>query len=360
MAGLPLHLRLVRLRDLRCFEAAELPLHPEITVLTGGNGAGKTTLLEAIHVLGRGRSFRSPEHGSLIRTGAESASVVGWIRQAAADRAIAVDIQPRGLECRLDNDSNARVADLARAMPVQIIDAGAQELIRGAPEARRRLLDWGLFHVEHGYLTAWRRFRRALDQRNAGLRSGVAASELDIWDQELIDTGITVHRLRLEYFQRLGPLFSALAGQLLGVEAEMAYLQGWSLEKDFGEVLREARGGDIAQGLTRSGPHRADLRIDCEAQRARWRSSRGQQKLLGAALVLSQIRLVTEARGDGMILLVDEPEADLDTAHSERFVTALRRLPVQLVVATISTSKLLMELPGSMFHVEHGAVKALL
>ena len=41
-----------------------------------------------------------------------------------------------------------------------------------APEMRRRYIDWIAFHVEHGYLESWRRFRRALKQRNAALKAG--------------------------------------------------------------------------------------------------------------------------------------------------------------------------------------------
>ena len=41
----------LRLRNVRCFADAEVPLGPRVTVLLGENGSGKTTAAEAIAAL---------------------------------------------------------------------------------------------------------------------------------------------------------------------------------------------------------------------------------------------------------------------------------------------------------------------
>src|SRR5437899_10627397 len=38
----------LRLRNVRCFRDAEIPLDERVTVIVGGNASGKTTLLEAV------------------------------------------------------------------------------------------------------------------------------------------------------------------------------------------------------------------------------------------------------------------------------------------------------------------------
>jgi DNA replication and repair protein RecF len=50
-----------------------------------------------------------------------------------------------------------------------------------AGEPRRRFLDWGLFHVEPDFLSLWRRYSRALKQRNALLKQGGPSRMLDTW-----------------------------------------------------------------------------------------------------------------------------------------------------------------------------------
>jgi DNA replication and repair protein RecF len=356
---LPFHLRTIRIRNFRCLEHTELELHPDATVISGGNGAGKTSVLEAIHLLGRGQSFRTADPRTLIRSGAAIAEVGGTFRENAGDRAVTVHIAANGLSLELDGGSSAR-ATLARALPLLIMDAGVQELVQGSPEQRRRLLDWGLFHVEHRYLDIWREYRRALQQRNASLRLGSDPAELETWDEALSKAGTAVHELRHAYVLRLLPVFSELVRQLLETPSHITYSRGWPEDRDLREALRASRAADVAQGQTRHGPHRGDVVVELDEERARGRSSRGQQKLLGAALVLGQTRLVAAAREDRVLLLVDEPEVDLDALHAARLITVLRRSPAQLVVAAITGGELLREGGGAMFHVEHGAVKALL
>ena len=55
------------------------------------------------------------------------------------------------------------------------------------------------------------------------------------------------------------------------------------------------------------GPHRADFRITVHARRARDTVSRGQEKLVAAALTLAQIELVARSREQTVVLLLDEP-----------------------------------------------------
>ena len=54
------------------------------------------------------------------------------------------------------------VADIAEVLPIQVIDPGVHRLIEEGSARRRRLLDWGVFHVKHEFLGTWRRYQRAL------------------------------------------------------------------------------------------------------------------------------------------------------------------------------------------------------
>ena len=78
-------------------------------------------------------------------------------------------------EARLDGAAVPSLTELCAQIAVVTFEPGSHDLIAGGAEHRRRYLDWGLFHVEPEFLPLWRRYARALKQRNALLKSGPGA-----------------------------------------------------------------------------------------------------------------------------------------------------------------------------------------
>ena len=78
------------------------------------------------------------------------------------------------------------------ALAVVTFEPGSHALVSGGGEPRRRFLDWGLFHVEPDFLSLWRRYSRALKQRNALLKQGGPSRMLDTWDHELAEAGVVL------------------------------------------------------------------------------------------------------------------------------------------------------------------------
>ena len=70
-------------------------------------------------------------------------------------------------EARLDGAPAPSLTELCAQIAVVTFEPGSHDLIGGGAEHRRRFLDWGLFHVEPEFLPLWRRYARALKQRNA-------------------------------------------------------------------------------------------------------------------------------------------------------------------------------------------------
>lgn len=331
-----------------------------LNVFTGCNGAGKTSLLEALHVLARARSFRTSDNRLLIRQGADVAEVAGKI-QGPAGCHLAVRLGSGKMEIRVGERERLQAAELVSALPLQSIDADVGALVRGPPEDRRRLLDWGVFHVKHDYLARWRRFRQALLQRNVLLRSDARDGMLRTWELELATTAAEVDASRQGYLRELARSFERLGGALLEREVGLRYFRGWPEGRDLVDVLAQNRESDRTAGYTRAGPHRADLVFEIpDAQRPRWSASRGQQKLLGSALVLAQCDFASRHLERPISLLVDEPAAELDRPHTARFVRTILGLEAQVFLATLTTDGLPLPSHSAMFHVEHGSPKALL
>jgi DNA replication and repair protein RecF len=143
---------------------------------------------------------------------------------------------------------------------------------------------------------------------------------------------------------------------LAGIRIE--YRPGWEAGDSMATALREHFTRDAANHVTSVGPHRADLKLSWNGRAAKTQVSRGQQKLLAAGLVLAQTRLLATLNGDQVVLLVDDPAAELDKRSLSRLMEQVRDLPGQLIVTAIDPDLPGLPAAGSVFHVERGVVTA--
>jgi DNA replication and repair protein RecF len=342
------------LRDFRCFAEADLALSPTSSLIVGPNASGKTSLLEAIHVLGQATSFRAATLEPLPRQGAPGFLVTGRLAQSGREVPIGVERRARRLTLRLAGAAAGSRADLAQALPVRVLDADGHLLLEGGPKARRRFLDWGVFHVERGFYPTWRRYQRALKQRNTALRQGASARALSAWNQELCEDGVALDQLRRRYLESLVKPAQAAVESVLGMTLGVELSSGWPADMALEQALAESYPRDLATGSTRVGPHRADLRLVLDGQPAASRVSRGQGKALAGALLAGQLAGFREVTGQRPTLLIDDLPAELDDEHLRRLWTALAALDAQTVVTAIREDLVppALRKASSVFHVE--------
>ncbi len=343
-------------RDFRCLSAVEFEPHPAFTLVSGPNASGKTSLLEAIAYLGRGRSFRGAATRDLIRHGSKELLLRGTASFGGRARRIGVSNGPDGLQQSIDGERGGGLAALAEVLPLQVIDPEIHELVGGSPEGRRRFIDWMTFHVEHGYLGIWRRYRRALKQRNALLKSGVQA--LDSWDEELALAGVEVNDARQRILETAIPGVQAAASELLQAEVSFTFQRGWPADTALRAALGDSRRRDLQLGSTQPGPHRADLKLRVDERLARRLVSRGQQKLLACSMVLGSVAVVAAAVGRVPLLLLDDPAAELDSNSLARLMQAVAALQGQVIATALTADAVPIPANLSTFHVEHGELLA--
>ena len=112
-------------------------------------------------------------------------------------------------------------------------------------------------------------------------------------------------------------------------------------------------------GSSQVGPHRGELRISASERQAKRLVSRGQQKLLASALILGASEVVQAAMERPILLLMDDPAAELDRDSLRRILAAAVRLDTQLVVTSLDPELIEFPLEPRRFHVEHGVVTSL-
>jgi DNA replication and repair protein RecF len=347
----------LQVTDFRCLQSAALELDPRFTLISGPNASGKTSLLEAIYVLGRGRSFRTRRLEHLIRSGAERFIVFGEVSTTNLRVPLGVEGGSGGIRARIGGEKPSSLAELALLLPVQIIDPEVHRLIEEGPNRRRRFLDWGVFHVEREFVGHWQRYQQVLKQRNAALKSRQSKPAVSAWDGDLVRSGERLAAARARYVTALSPHAQAIGRSLLGMELVLTYRNGWAKDQTFSEALQQSFGHDAEMGATQVGPHRAELGIRLDGMAVKDRISRGQQKLLAAALLIAQLNLFPEESPVQPSLLLDDPAAELDDERLAALIGEVSRRSVQLVVTTLHGEFPAFGSPGRRFKTAAGGIE---
>jgi DNA replication and repair protein RecF len=142
--------------------------------------------------------------------------------------------------------------------------------------------------------------------------------------------------------------------ELLGSEIRFDYRPGWKEGSGLAEALETGLDRDLQLGSTQAGPHRADLRLVYDERQARKLVSRGQQKLLACAMILAASETAQSALGRPLLLLLDDPAAELDDDSLGRLMARVRHLGCQVMATSLRPDAAIFGGEGAVFHVEHG------
>jgi DNA replication and repair protein RecF len=339
---------------------------PGLNLVAGENGSGKSSILEAIYYAGLGRSFRNTHNTPIIQQEHDSCSVY-----CELDTGIKLGIgksHGQGPQLKIQGEKAQSSGELAKHLPLQLLNAEAYKLLEGGPKPRRQFVDWGVFHVEHQFYTHWREFSRCLQNRNALLKKNASSAELEPWTHELVRQSHEIDESRRNYLEQFLPYLETMLESIISIdELTFRYYRGWKEEESLEEALLRNLDKDIGHGYTSSGPQRADLKIKVGSQYASNILSRGQQKLVVSTMKLAQGAYLAQESSNKCLFLIDDLPAELDKANRGKICALLRQLGGQAFVTGTEMEVLLETFSDSgfdaeqckLFHVKHGRIEGL-
>jgi DNA replication and repair protein RecF len=330
----------------RNIAAAQLEPGRELTVICGNNGQGKTNLLEAIWLLTGGKSFRGGKDAELVRRG-ETFAVLEAVTQRTrqedqepdepANVRITVgtpDAQRPGRYASVNGSPPKRAAGLAGSFPAVVFDPGHLSLVKGAPEGRRRFLDAALCQLYPGYLATYRRYVRALQQKNALLRHSAGGTErpwaekcalLEVLNVELAAQGEAIQKRRREYLALLTPLACANYAELSHGAERMAVRYAAQFEPGgLAALLKQRQNEELRAGQSLCGIHREDLELLLDDQPARVYASQGQQRSVVLSLKMAEAAAAAQITGEHPVLLLDDVLSELDEGRKQYLLTCMK------------------------------------
>ena len=364
-----MHIEHLSLTNFRNYARLEWVVPSGTTVIHGANAQGKTSLLEAIYYIATSRSPYTTSDRQLIHWRAEN-DPIPFARLAAEVSTRRSPLDRVEMTLMLDTTSNGvprfkkvikingtekRVMDIIGLINVVLFLPRDLTLIEGSPGDRRRFMDDTLSQVDSAYLEALSTYEKILPQRNALLRriseNQAAPHELDYWDAQLVRCGAIIIAGRQRFLRELEadaqkahhdltgraetltldyqPSFTPTAGgdgqlsfSMIGLDLHRE-LTPDQIAPQFADQLNRERDESIKRGVTLSGPHRDELRLNINDRDTGLYGSRGQARTVVMALKLAELNWMKERIGEWPLLLLDEVIAELD---SKRRAYLLERL----------------------------------
>lgn len=307
-----------------------------LNVIFGENGQGKTNWLEAIYLLATTKSFRTQKPQEAVCFGGDLAVVRGTVaRTEQVHRELQVAVQNNTKTISV-NGKRESVARYLGQLHVVSFTADELEVVRGAPEARRKFLDRGIVSLHHAYVQTIADYQRVIRQKNrllqdaseAELEFEETAERLAPWNEQLVKLSGEIHRARLDYVARVN---EALERRLFEREEitirYVSSLEGKGDLTDYegliAERLKLRMQAEISAGYSLIGPHRDELEILFDGRDIRQFGSSGQQRSALILLDLAAISVYHSWHSEYPVFLLDDVDAELDRKRVSRLLEYL-------------------------------------
>ena len=308
----------------------------ELNIIYGDNGQGKTNWLEAIYLLATSKSFRTQKLLEAVRFDEELAVVRGRVaRSEEVHRDLQVAIQNNTKTLSI-NGKRESVARYLGQIHVVAFTAYELEVVRGAPEARRKFLDRGIVTMQHAYVQTLSDYQRVIKQKNRLLQDATetelgaieTAARLAPWNEQLVSLSAVIHRARTDYVERVN---AVLERRLFGrEEVTVRYVSSLEGKGDLSDYetlmadrLQFRMGAEMAAGYSLIGPHRDDLEVLFDGRDIRSFGSSGQQRSALIILDLGAISVYHSWHNEYPVFLLDDVDAELDRKRIKQLLEYL-------------------------------------
>lgn len=348
----------LRFRDFRNYAALDIAIGEGVSVLTGPNAQGKSNLLEGVYMVAVGRSPRAGGDAEVIRFAQDRAYLRASVRGTRA-HVLEVAVDRESGEKRIKvNGVPAQRGQLLGRLVVVLAGPLDDEVVRGAPGHRRRVLDAALSQASPSYYFTLTRYMRVIRQRNRLLQEGAPEQAVAPWDEQVVDLGAALIDRRRRFVQVLSARAASRHARIAGGDErlEVTYVctVGSGEER---EALRRGlaarRAEELRRGRSLVGPHRDDLRLAVNGIDLRMFGSRGQQRTAVLSLRLAEAELLREELGEWPLVLLDDVLADLDPT---RQALLLREVAGPQVILTHTAPPAALGVPVRVLAVRAGTI----
>ncbi|HLF84730.1 MAG TPA: DNA replication and repair protein RecF [Blastocatellia bacterium] len=324
-------------------------LGPGLNILYGDNAQGKTNWLEAIYILGNTKSFRTSQLRECISFNRPQALLRGETLRGSVTKQIQLLIAEDSKQLFVSGKREALARYLGN-LAVFVFSLEEMDVIRGEPGQRRRFIDRGAVTSSPRFLNTLSRYNQVIKQKNRLLGEASQSdnpdqfvSQVEAWNEQLVELGASIHNQRTNYVERLNHVLdqndhgrAIFGAERINVRYR-SQLEGKGDLDRYADLFRERLAlrltAEMAAGHSLIGPHRDDLEILSDGREVARYGSAGQQRSALLLLDLAQVSIYNSFYEESPVLLIDDIDAELDRGRIEALLSELEGR-TQTVVST--------------------------
>ncbi len=365
-----MYLKHLNILNYKNITQAELTFCEGINCFVGANGAGKTNLLDAIYYLSFCKSYFNSVDSQNITHDQDFFVIQGNFNRNDNDENIYVALKKnQKKQFKRNKKEYNRLSEHIGLLPLVMISPSDERLIVEGSDQRRKYIDSVVSQYDKTYLELLIRYNRALVQRNTLLKETAkmtpsVASQLDIWDEQMVVAGRKIFEQRATFIEQLVPVFRDFYEYISGDHEKVDILyQSHFLKGDVQSMMRENRERDLILGYSTKGVHKDDLQFLLSKQPVKKEGSQGQKKTFLIALKLAQFEFLTRYNGFGPVLLLDDVFDKLDAERGNRLIQLVSEERFRQIFITDTQRTRLSEVidktgkENTIFEVKEGSVE---
>lgn len=320
-------LKNISLINFKNFEQLDLEFCRKINCFAGRNGSGKTNLMDAVYYLSMCKSFFNAVDSQNIMHGRDFFVIQGAYSRLEEDENIYCGVKRNTKkQFKRNKKDYSRLSDHIGLLPVVMVSPGDTVLITGGSEERRKFMNGVISQYDKLYLEDLIKYNQALTQRNALLKDFARknyydGSSLDIWTQQLIEPGTRIFNKRVEFLEKLLPIFQYYYDFVSKGKERVGLIYDSQLSASgFENLVERSLEKDRILQYTTTGVHKDDLQFLLGEHPIKRDGSQGQQKTYLVALKLAQFDFMKKINGFNPILLFDDVFDKLDDIRVKQIV----------------------------------------
>lgn len=330
------------LRNFRNAEESEIGFKSGVNVICGANAAGKTNILEAIFYFAAGKSFRNCKDRELIAFGNDKANIALRFSTENSNFKMSATLVKGGRRAiRIGESAPLKMQEYIGRFRAVIFTPDHLNLVKGAPENRRRFLDLAICQSFPRYAAALSEYNRVLAQKNALLKRGNVIDELlSVYNERLASLAAVITVNRRKYINKLEEEAKRFLFDMSGEKESLALnyqtqsgelLTQEEIKERYIALFEEKKEQEKEKFLSLYGAHKDDFAVTVNKKSARMYASQGQQRSIVLALKLAEGELSAKLTGEYPVFLLDDILSELD---KDRKSYILSRITDRQVIIT--------------------------